>query len=152
MLVLAIVTVPEARVPKPIEFVAAKAAPFISRNLPAVAICKLAPVTFTPPDPPLMVVVLVVLTDPKATVVACAPLPIAIVLAASVPILIVPPPPTRARVCPDTFVMVIPAPPVIAIAPMPVAEPIVKECVPEAGTPVKREKATGDPVVVETFI
>ena len=45
MLVLLIVTVPEDSVPTPIEFVAAKEAPLISRNFPAVAILTLPPVS-----------------------------------------------------------------------------------------------------------
>ena len=104
MFVFAIVTVPDDKVPRPILFVAAKEAPLISRNLPAVAICRFAPVTLTPPEPPLIVVVEVVFVEPRDVVVAKAPLPIWIVLAASIPILIVPPPPTTAKVLPDAIV------------------------------------------------
>ena len=147
------VTVPDAKVPKPIEFVAAKEAPLISRNFPAVAICRLAPVTLTPPEPPLIVVVDVVFVDPRAVVVANAPLPMAIVFAASTPILIVPPPPTTAKVFPDVIVAVILFADVIPIAPADVL-PRFKTC---AAAPVPRlivpaVVAATDPKILATRV
>jgi len=77
--VFAIVTVPRTRVPKPIELVAANAAPLICSIFPAVPIARFPPTTFTLPDPEFMVVVEVVSVEPSVTVEAPAPFPIVIV-------------------------------------------------------------------------